>query len=783
MIKLFREIKSKRFYVRILLLTFVLTVAMFLISFIFIKDMTDRYYDDRIRENAGQMLSVAGDYVDTLLLATGHSMQQLMRERDITAAVLLPDEVDYGRKANIMLLLRNLNEESPLVDGVCLVSYASGTLYLDDGSIVDAESSDLSRFIPEYNSAVTQSKIKGGRFTTILLSVGDEIALIQDHPTPEKNGALLVTLREEMLAAIISRYKDEFVSAISINAKNGSPIYTVGEPEGEPFASLAAGQSGLTYSIYHSGASRTGGLLNLIKMVWLWVLVFSAVSVILALWVTARIYKPIDELSGEAGRPAADGENELQAVGRVYRDKVRENEALSEELRSMSPIVNERLYKNLLLGREVPTERITEWLATYGSPFEPDDRYCVLVAAPAEVGNTEAESVIRGLFIRVQHDFKGYEADYAISGGESPAAAEEHLLPPGSKDAGADSPAAAEEQLITLKNADHGSDGAVTDIKDTEKSHAISSHVLMDDYTLASIICFKDTPDKAAGDASAEYFKSLNRYIGQIGAESLVVCGCGRVCSGFEGIGTAYRDALEDLRWRQYHGSGAENSAKKQSESVRAEMMELAKNGDLKKAEELCAEEVMRIEAVQPHGERLAEYLSLMDGFVNELISMFMPEENLKGFERFWRGAEEADAAEWKDIFFSASIKYITLLADYGQKSRNRYVTEAMDYIKARCTDSRLSLDTVAANVGINSSYLSRLFNESSDVNFVNYVNQCRVERAKILLRDSGMLIQEVGFRSGFNSLQNFNRVFKRLTGITPGAYRKGEKEDGVDQD
>ena len=58
-------------------------------------------------------------------------------------------------------------------------------------------------------------------------------------------------------------------------------------------------------------------------------------------------------------------------------------------------------------------------------------------------------------------------------------------------------------------------------------------------------------------------------------------------------------------------------------------------------------------------------------------------------------------------------------------------------------------------------------------MNFVNYVNQCRVEKAKLLLTQSKIPTQEVGFRCGFNSLQNFNRVFKRHAGMTPGAYRK----------
>ena len=121
----------------------------------------------------------------------------------------------------------------------------------------------------------------------------------------------------------------------------------------------------------------------------------------------------------------------------------------------------------------------------------------------------------------------------------------------------------------------------------------------------------------------------------------------------------------------------------------------------------------------------------------------------------------------------TALAEGLSLLAYYGQKNRNRYVAQAQKYIQERCVDSHLSLEMVADSVGITPAYLSRLFYELSEVNFVNYVNECRVQRAKLLLRQSKIPVQEVGFRCGFNSLQNFNRVFKRHTGTTPGAYRK----------
>ena len=175
--------------------------------------------------------------------------------------------------------------------------------------------------------------------------------------------------------------------------------------------------------------------------------------------------------------------------------------------------------------------------------------------------------------------------------------------------------------------------------------------------------------------------------------------------------------------------------------------------------------------------ELRAAYGKLMDDMVDALLSQRVPEEKLEVLESYYARAEALDGQALEQAAAQAGNSGLALLGAYGQKNRNRYVAQAKKYIEEHCTDSHLSLETAAESIGINSAYLSRLFYELSEVNFVNYVNGCRVERAKRLLRQSKLPVQEVGFRSGFNSVQNFNRVFKRHMGTTPGAYRKDRGE------
>ena len=56
---------------------------------------------------------------------------------------------------------------------------------------------------------------------------------------------------------------------------------------------------------------------------------------------------------------------------------------------------------------------------------------------------------------------------------------------------------------------------------------------------------------------------------------------------------------------------------------------------------------------------------------------------------------------------------------------------------------------------------------------FVDYLSRVRVEKAKNLLQNPGLRVSEIAYDVGFESLSQFNRAFKRITGLTPSYFRK----------
>lgn len=86
--------------------------------------------------------------------------------------------------------------------------------------------------------------------------------------------------------------------------------------------------------------------------------------------------------------------------------------------------------------------------------------------------------------------------------------------------------------------------------------------------------------------------------------------------------------------------------------------------------------------------------------------------------------------------------------------------------------DEELSLTEVGKAVNISANHLSEKFKEVAGINFVDYVARIRVGKACDLLRNSNLRISEIAFAVGFQSLSQFNRVFKKLTQKSPTQFR-----------
>jgi two-component system response regulator YesN len=99
-------------------------------------------------------------------------------------------------------------------------------------------------------------------------------------------------------------------------------------------------------------------------------------------------------------------------------------------------------------------------------------------------------------------------------------------------------------------------------------------------------------------------------------------------------------------------------------------------------------------------------------------------------------------------------------------------VAQAIEYIRSHYTET-ITLQQVADHVHVSKNYFSILFKQTTGQNFIDYLINLRIERAKELLMTTELKVYEVAEQSGFNDTKYFSKLFKKVTGVSPVDYRE----------
>ncbi len=111
-----------------------------------------------------------------------------------------------------------------------------------------------------------------------------------------------------------------------------------------------------------------------------------------------------------------------------------------------------------------------------------------------------------------------------------------------------------------------------------------------------------------------------------------------------------------------------------------------------------------------------------------------------------------------------------------AEQHRLRVEPDAVRQIKqyiAQHSAEDISLEAIAARVNLSPFYISKVFKEETGVNYIDYLTECRIERAKSLLTDQELSLKAITFEVGYNDPNYFSKVFKKLCGVSPSEYRK----------
>ncbi len=120
---------------------------------------------------------------------------------------------------------------------------------------------------------------------------------------------------------------------------------------------------------------------------------------------------------------------------------------------------------------------------------------------------------------------------------------------------------------------------------------------------------------------------------------------------------------------------------------------------------------------------------------------------------------------------------YFRWVTDYMQNHNDRrqadLVIRAKRFIMDNYANPELTLGSVAGYIGLNEKYFSSRFTKEEGMTFSNYLTEVRIRKAKELMEQTDLKIYEISQSVGYNSVEHFTRVFKKLCHVSPGGYRK----------
>ena len=117
-------------------------------------------------------------------------------------------------------------------------------------------------------------------------------------------------------------------------------------------------------------------------------------------------------------------------------------------------------------------------------------------------------------------------------------------------------------------------------------------------------------------------------------------------------------------------------------------------------------------------------------------------------------------------------------IRDQNSGNKNRSILKtAVDFIDSHYMDEEISLNTVANVANVSSNHFSALFSQNMGQTFIEYLTSLRMNKAKELLRCTGMRSSEIAGEIGYKDAHYFSYLFKKTQGMTPSDYRKAREE------
>jgi AraC-like DNA-binding protein len=139
-------------------------------------------------------------------------------------------------------------------------------------------------------------------------------------------------------------------------------------------------------------------------------------------------------------------------------------------------------------------------------------------------------------------------------------------------------------------------------------------------------------------------------------------------------------------------------------------------------------------------------------------------------------GIEDARSLNELIEEFNEALQRLSVVASQAWQGTNVILLETtLQYLRENFHE-QLPLPKVARKAGFSVPAFTRSFKQATGTTFVSYLRALRIEHAKKLVSTTPLSLEQVAYSCGFNSQHHLIRSFKKVTDMTPGAYRRQQR-------
>lgn len=745
MINFFNDFRFKSIFVKIFIYIMLSSLlVIFTLGAIFYEHITDVVADNVIDVNMSNIRNTQKS--DEQLFGYLFQMaMDLSYDEDFINAMVIPGFNNPSRNNNILKKLRNLAFNYEYVDSVeFYVNYANMS-YSSKGNIS----------IVQVDDNIISSKDKDNIIFTSRI-IDDKKCLTFCFSAPHNSlstmGYFILNLSvDELYSKITENFADnnhEFfvlgkqgVKVMGVeDDKEYSKIIKAVKENNEPEDYLTVDDQIVFYSTMNSTDMKYLYILPLemvlddksvINFVFMTILICGFASLLLTYLATRQIYMPINSLLNIVyDRVKKDkkeqAKNEYEYLDVAYSEIISVNENLENVINNTKPFVKERLFSNLIRGKTIPIKELIEKME----------------------------------FLKLNMNLSNYLV-----------------------------------MVIQLQDYDK----LVEELNESERNLIKIELVSFIEEIVTKGICLETDVNKFAViinfDDEESYLEVRKKSLDL--AESIhqdikkkykldVYIGVGRMYKHINSIKYSYKEANKALEYKLYLGQNRIfdfESAEEQTDRIYYFYSEKEKKliNVLKFAQDEKLEKAVTdyFNEIKQNGLISYDLLQkLLNKTVSSIIEMMLnqgisPKKIFVNKKRIYFSLTHNESME-EIVYQFEDICRLVLDAVSEKNSRNKqkYYIEIKEYIEKNYSED-ISLNNISSHIGLTPSYFSTFFKEHFNKSFVDYLNRIRIDKAKEMLITTQLTITEIGFKVGFNTIQNFMRVFKKYESISPGKYRE----------